>query len=151
MSLPLEPLARLVVEVGAPIEIGPTGAGRRRLIPIVGGTVEGPRLNGRVLPGGVDVQLVRDDGATEVEAHYAIELLDGTRVYVHNRGLRVASVEDTERLLRGDPVDPARVYFRSTPRFEAPAGPWRWLMHGVFVGRGERRPDRVELEFWRLG
>jgi hypothetical protein len=150
MAPPLEPLARLTVDVGAALEIGHTGGGRRRLIPIIGGQVQGERLQGRVLPGGVDVQLVRDDGTAEVEAHYAIELLDGTRIYVLNRGLRVASAEDTDRLMRGEPVDPARVYFRCTPRFEAPAGPWRWLSQGVFAGRGVRRPDRVELEIWRL-
>jgi hypothetical protein len=87
----------------------------------------------------------------ELEAHYALALDDGTRVYVLNRGLRVASAEDTARLMRGEAVDPARVHFRCTPRFEVAEGPWRWLMRSVFAGTGVRRPDRVELRFFRVG
>lgn len=78
----LIPLANLVVEVGAPIEAGAS----RRIVPILGGTVEGARLSGRVLPGGADFQLFRPDGVTELEARYVLECHDGAKVYVENRG-----------------------------------------------------------------
>ena len=146
----LELLARLTVQVAPPIEIGDTPGGLRRVIPIIGGTVTGPGISGRVLPAGADYQLVRPEGVAELDARYVLALDDGTQVFVVNRALRRATPEVTQQLVRGEPVDPSLVYFRCTPRFEAPPGPWRWLMEHVFVGTGVRRPDCVEMAFYRV-
>jgi len=146
----LEHVADLVVLVDRPVEIGETGSGLRRLIPIVGGTIEGPRLRGRVLPGGVDFQLVRSPTVAELDARYTLELDGGQRVYVVNRALRRADAEVTARLVRGEPVDPSLVYFRCSPSFEVADEALRWLSESVFVGTGARRPDRVELSFFRV-
>lgn len=146
----LEPVVHLVVQVGPPQEVGPVGGGRRRVIPIVGGELRGPLLTGRVLPGGADFQLVRPDHVAELDARYVLELSDGTPVYVTNRALRRASPEVTEQLMRGEPVDPALVYFRCQPSFEVADGPWRWLAQSVFVGTGVRRPQSVEMMFYRV-
>lgn len=124
--------------------------GRRRIIPIIGGTVSGPGISGRVLSAGADFQQVRPEGVAELDGRYVLALDDGTQVYVVNRALRRASPEVTERLARGEVVDPSLVYFRCTPRFEAALGPWRWLMEHVFVGTGIRRPDCVEMAFYRV-
>ena len=144
----LELVARLTVRVAAPVEVGPVGPGRRRLIPIVGGELHGPRLRGTVEPGGADFQLVRADGVAELDARYVVRLDDGTPVYVINRALRRAAPEVTERLLRGEAVDPALVYFRCSPSFEVQDGPWRWLAENLFVGTGVRRPEAVEMAFY---
>jgi hypothetical protein len=112
--------------------------------------VLGPRLKGKVLPAGADFQLVRPDSVAELDARYVLALDDGTTVYVTNRALRRASPEVTERLMRGEPVDPADVYFRCAPSFEVQEGPWRWLAQSMFVGTGVRRPDCVEMAFFRL-
>ncbi len=143
-------VANLSVSVGTPLEVGTTVGGQRRIIPILGGELTGPRLHGRVLPGGADFQFVQSDGVADLDARYVLELQDGCLVYVVNRAMRRASVAVTEQLMRGEPVDPALVYFRCTPRFEVAAGPWRWLAESLFVGTGIRRPDRVELAFYRL-
>lgn len=144
----LELVARLRVRVAAPLEIGSVGAGRRRVIPIVGGEVLGPRLKGVVEPGGADFQLVRPDSVAELDARYVMRLDDGTAVYVTNRALRRASPEVTEQLVRGEAVDPSRVYFRCAPSFEVQDGPWRWLAENVFIGTGVRKPDAVEMAFF---
>ncbi len=146
----LEHVGDLTVFVAAPIEIGDTGGGLRRLIPITGGTLEGPAMRGKVLAGGADFQLVRPDHVAELDARYALELDDGTRVFVTNRALRRASPEITAKLVRGEPVDPALVYFRCSPAFEVAPGPWRWLAENFFIGTGARRPDRVEISIYRL-
>ena len=133
-------IADLVVTVAEPIEVGHTPAGVRRLIPITGGIVNGPEVRGTVLPAGADYQIIRDDGVTELHARYAIRTGDGALIYVENNGLR-----------RGQPGgDPALVYFRTTPRFETAAEPYRWLAAHVFVAEGIRRPDRVELAVYRV-
>ena len=146
----LELFARLTVQVAQPIEIGDVPGGHRRIIPITGGTVAGPAVGGRVLAAGADFQQVRPEGVAELDARYVLALDDGTQVFVVNRAVRRATPEITAMLARGEPVDPALVYFRCTPRFEAPPGPWRWLMEQVFVGTGVRRPDCVELAFYRV-
>ena len=146
----LELFARLTVQVAPPIEIGDTPGGLRRIIPIIGGTVTGPLIQGRVLAAGADYQQVQPEGVAELDARYVLALDDGTQLYVVNRALRRASPAVTQQLLRGEVVDPSLVYFRCTPRFEAPPGPWRWLMEHVFVGTGIRRPDCVEMDFYRV-
>lgn len=146
----LEHVADLVVLVDTPIEIGETDSGLRRVIPIVGGRIEGPGLRGRVLPGGADFQLVRSATVAELDARYALELEGGQRVYVINRALRRADADVTARLVRGEPVDPSLVYFRCSPSFEVADEALRWLSESVFVGTGARRPDRVEMSFFRV-
>lgn len=130
-------------EVAAPVVVGAGAIGERRIVPILGGRVSGPRLEGEILPGGADFQLIRPDGVAEIEARYTLRLSDGALVYVVNRGLRHAAPEDMARLLRGEPVPPERVYFRTAPAFETASPAHAWLQRGLFVGFGERRPASV--------
>jgi hypothetical protein len=140
----------LSVLVGQPIEIGATTAGVRRVVPILGGEVSGPRLQGRVLPAGADYQLIRADGVAELHARYVIEATGGSRIYVENAGLRHGSVEAMERLRRGEAVDPALIYFRTTTKFETSDESLSWLERHVFVGAGVRHPDRVQISIYQV-
>ena len=156
MSLPtptLEPFAELTVFVATPIEAGQvTGLnsrGRRRIIPITGGKVSG-KINGRVLTGGADFQIVVSDTCADLDARYLLELDNGEHVFVMNRALRRGSVEDIAKLVRGEPVDPAAIYFRCVPTFEVSHPSLAWLTESIFVGTGARFPDRVEMRFFRL-
>src|SRR5690606_17896136 len=106
----LVPVADLLVEVQPPIDVGATPQGNRRVIPLRGGTVSGPRLNGRMLPGGADFQVWRSDGCTEIHARYILETTAGALVYVENSGIRHAPPEAMDRLARGLPVEPSVVY-----------------------------------------
>ncbi|WP_332610812.1 DUF3237 domain-containing protein [Achromobacter sp. ESBL13] len=146
----LEPVTTVIVQVGAPQEVGDTPQGRRRVIPITGGTAQGPRLTGKVLPGGADFQVIRSATYTDIHARYVIETPEGDRVYVENTGIRTGQADDIARLVRGEPVDPARIYFRSYPRFETAAPALGWMNESLFIGTGARYPDRVELRFYRI-
>lgn len=153
MPLPSPTLHRIadcVIEVGAPLDIGETPLGRRRLIPITAGRVTGPVLFGQVLPGGADFQLLTSPSQSAIHARYIIETDEGERVYVENTGIRVAAPEVIAKINAGQPVDPALVYFRTTPRFETASTRLAWLMESVFIGTGARHPDRVELSFFRV-
>ena len=103
----LELIAELSVTVAAPIEAGDVqGAstrGKRRTIPITGGTVRG-RLNGRVLAGGADFQLVVSETMAVLDARYTLELDSGARIFVQNHALRRGSAEAIAKLVRGEPV-----------------------------------------------
>ena len=127
MTPELRHVCDIDVSVGPIRDLGPTPHGRRRIIPILGGTVKGARLQGEVVPGGADWQYVRADGVLELEARYSIKASDGAEIAVTNRGMRRAPPEIMDRLSRGEAVDPALVYFRTAPVFEAPAGPHDWL------------------------
>ena len=148
---PLEHVCDLAVAIAAPIEVGQTPAGLRRVIPITGGVVAGPRLNGKVLAGGADFQLILGGGTqAHLDARYVIELDDGTRVFVQNTALRFASLDNSQRIMRGEPVNPAKIYFRCQPRLEAAGDQWAWLSESQFIGVGRRAPDGVFLSFYRV-
>ena len=136
------------VKVAAPVEMGQADGGRKRFIAITGGLVAGPKLNGEVLNGGGDWQVIEAGGLARVEAHYFLKAADGTVIEVTNPGVRVASAEVTERLAKGDLVDPSAYYFRTTPSFKVTAGPHDWLRRSVFVARGIRKPDSVIIDFY---
>ena len=156
MTLPapaLEHVADLTVFVATPIEAGQvTGLnsrGRRRIIPITGGKVTG-QLNGAVLPGGADFQIVVSDTCADLDARYLLQLDNGEHVFVQNRALRRGAVEDIAKLVRGEPVDPAAIYFRCAPTFEVSHPALAWMTQSLFIGTGARFPDRVEMRFFRV-
>ena len=155
MPDPLPPPLRFAftafVDVGTPQEIGETTAGRRRVIPIAGGRVEGPRLTGEVVPGGADWQSVRSDGTLELVARYTLRAADGTLISVINRGLRRAPPGVLARLAAGELVDPTSYYFRATPSFSVAPGPHGWLADSIFVATGERQARQVVIRFFELG
>ncbi len=136
------------VRVDPPMILGEAGGVERRIVPILGGPVDGPRLRGEILPFGADWQNVRPDGVTEVLARYVIRAEDGTMISVVNQGIRRASEPVIRSLLAGERVDPALVYFRAAPTFEVGAGPHAWLTENLFLSAGTRHPDSVELRFY---
>jgi Protein of unknown function (DUF3237) len=136
----------LAIKVGAPIVAGDIGHGIRRVIPILGGEVFGDGIKGTIFPVGADFQVIRADGFTELEAKYAFELDDGAIIYIGNIGIRFGPKELLDRIAKGEIVDPARIYFRSVPKFETGAEKYRWLMENLFIGVGARHPDRVEID-----
>jgi hypothetical protein len=141
--------ARVSVETA--LVVGQSSRGVRRVVPITGGTFEGPNIRGRVIPGGADCQYVRPDGVLVVEARYTLETSDEVLIMVTNRGIRRASPAVTERLGRGEPVDPSEYYFRTTPEFEAPIGSnYEWLNQSMFIGVAERQPDAAIIRFYRV-
>ena len=132
-------------ELGPIRDLGPMPHGRRRIVPILGGTVRGPRLEAEIVPGGADWQHVRSDGVVELVARYSILTTDGVEIAVTNRGLRRAPPEVLARMARGEVVDPTLVYCRTVPLFEAPAGPYEWLNASVFVCTAARLPDKIKV------
>ncbi len=138
------------VEVAAPLDFGQTQNGHRRVIRIKGGRVWGPRLQGRVLEGGADWQILRPDGTADLEARYTIQTDDGALIYVMNRGVRHGPAEVLARLNCGEHVDPSSYYFRSAASFETGAPEHAWLTRAVMLGLGERYPDKVALRFWQV-
>jgi len=152
-SLPtptLDFFADLSVAVDRPQEVGQTLGGLRRVVPILGGEVKGEGWSGRVLPGGADFQIILGQTVAHLDARYIIETDGGDRIFVQNRAVRAAPPEVTAKLMRGEPVDPAQVYFRCSPSFETASRSLAWINERIFVGTGARHPDRVVLRCFTL-
>jgi len=140
----------LRVQVGPPMEMGQVPRGLRRIIPILGGTFEGPAVRGKVLPGGADWQIVRADGLAELDTRYALQTDQGGLVYIQNAGIRHAPPDVTKKLLAGEAVDPSQVYFKTVPTFETSAPELQWLTRAIFIGTGERHPAEVVIRVWKV-
>ena len=142
--------ANLTVCVDKPHEVGRTARGLRRLIPILSGEAIGDGWRARVLPGGADFQLVVSDTLAELDARYVLETDGGDLIYVQNRAIRSGPPELMARLARGEPVDPALIYFRCSPSFETVSASLRWINERMFVGTGARHPDQVVMTFFEV-
>ena len=139
------------VKVDRPIVIGESSHGLRRIVPILGGPVEGPALKGNVIAGGADWQFVRADGTWELEARYTVRTEDGVLIMVENRGVRYGKPEVMERLAKGEKVDAGLIYCRTVATFEAPRdSKYEWMNHTLFVGSVERLPDAAIVRFYKV-
>ncbi|MCV0393788.1 MAG: DUF3237 domain-containing protein [Rhizobiaceae bacterium] len=143
-------LCDLDVKLGQPIELGAGPRGRRRIIPIVGGTVTGERLSGRILDLGADWQTIFTDGSAELDTRYAMETHDGATIDIRNFGFRHGPPDVLEKLAKGEQVDPSRYYMRTQPRFETGDARYAWLNRTVFVGTGARLADSVRITFFEV-
>eukprot|EP01032_Pedospumella_encystans_P017833 gene17833-20312_t len=122
----------------------------RRVIPILGGEVQGQGWSARVLPGGADFQLILNPRMAELDARYVIETDGGDLIFVQNRAVRTATPEVMAKLVRGEPVEPESVYFRCSPSFETASNALSWINERLFVGTGARHPDRVVMRFFEV-
>src|SRR5207344_883178 len=134
-------LMTLQVAVVGAQRIGAVPHGTRVTALIASGTFEGPRLRGKVLPGGGDWTLLRSDGVLELDLRITLETDDGVLIYLTSFGLRHGPPEVLAALARGEPVDPSRYYFRTTARFETSAPKYAFLNQLVAIGSGDRRAN----------
>jgi len=109
------------------------------IAPITGGTFEGPRLRGKVLPGGGDWLLTRPDGVVELDLRITLETDDGALIYMMSSGLRHGPPEVLAAMARGESVDPSKYYFRTAIRFETSAPPYAFLNRLIAISSGDRR------------
>lgn len=130
-----------IVTLGAAVPVGETSLGRRNMIPITGGTFEGPGIRGTIIPGGWDWQLTRADGCTEIKADYMLKTDDGVVINVINVGALCP------------PRDGQATPVRTQPRFEAPAGKYDWLNRSAFIGTLELATESsvpaVRIRFYK--
>ena len=145
-----EPIFTIEAELDGMMTLGRTPYGERRFVGISGGSVSGAKLNGRILPGGADWQIVRADGAADLDARYTLESSTGALIQVRSQGLRHGPPEVLARVAAGEPVDPSRYYFRTVLRFETGATDLDWLNRIVAVARGARLPRAVQLNAFEV-
>lgn len=134
------------------ITIGPlvdAGSGQR-MIPVLGGTVRGARLNGTILPGGADWQQPGGSGVVKIGGRWIMETDDHVRIQVETPGIRHASSEVLSELAAGRDIDPSRYYFRVAPQFVVNHAQYSWLEQLLFVGLGAKRPSGVVIDVFSM-
>jgi hypothetical protein len=146
----LIPMTQVRCEVGALVTLGPAKYGERRFVPLGGGTVQGPELNGTLVEGGVDWQVNRADGVLDIAAHYVIRTDDGALVEVQSDGMRHGPADVMARLARGEPVEPHEYFFRTVVRFTTGAPSWLHLNKVLALAVGRREARAVLLDFYRI-
>jgi hypothetical protein len=143
----LEHIMTVKAKIEPLIDMGKTPSGQRRVVPIIGGTFEGPTFKGTIMPGGEDWQLIRDDGTMHLDARYWLRAEDDTIIRVHNSVLVTLPPKAP-----GEPPPPS--YARSSVKLEAPIGKHDWLNKAIFVGTIDadfkQRPAIVTLNFYKV-
>lgn len=133
------------VELAPVRELGTGLAGQRRIIPIVGGVVEGPKISGKILNVGADWQTVFDNGVAELDTRYAIETHDGAVIEVINFGYRHGPADVLSKVAAGEEVSPEAYYMRTMARLETGDNRYDWVNRMIFIGTGARFASRVKI------
>ena len=132
-----------IVTLSPAVSAGTTAYGERIIIPITGGTFEGPGIKGEIIPGGWDWQLRRSDGCTDIKADYMLRTDDGAVINVVNKGTLCGPDKDGK-------IRPGRTH----PVFEAPKGKYEWLGQSAFIGTlapvmTDGKLNAVRIRFYR--
>ena len=146
-----QPLFTIRIDLHPMQELGDTPLGRRRIAPVSGGTFDGARLRGVVLPhAGGDWLLLRADGSFQPDVRMTLQTDDDDFIYMSYRGVRHASADVSGRLAAGERVDPNLYYLRTAPFFETASTRYAWLNNIVSVGVGERLPNGAVYEVFEV-
>jgi hypothetical protein len=138
---------RLQATLGQPIDLGQIAQGRRRIVPLTGGTFTGHEINGTLLPGiSADWQIILPDGTALGDIRYTLQTDTGHLLYVQSRGVRHGNAEVLARLGRGEDVAPSEYTFRTATQIETAASELAWMNRGVFIGVAGRQPGGVIYE-----
>jgi hypothetical protein len=138
---------RLDATVGTPLDLGDVAQGRRRIVPLTGGSFTGPTINGTLVPGvSADWQIMQPDGTALGDVRYVLRTDTGALLYVQSRGVRHGSAEVLARLGRGEDVDPAEYTFRTSTQIETAAPGLGWLNLGIFISVAARSAGGVIYE-----
>ncbi len=150
LDLKSEFICEVVGDLGEPQQIGLTPHGARMILPVIGGTVKGPEINGEALSFGADWLLFRSDGVGEVDVRVTMRTDDGELIYASYRGILKVDPGIMARIQNGEDIDPSEYYFRTTPVFETGSEKYNWLNQIVCVGVGKIEPKRVRYKIYQI-
>lgn len=146
----LSPLLNLRIDIANSVETGPGPAGQRLVSILSGGTFEGRRLRGGVLPGGGDWLLIDADGVGRLDVRLVLETDDSARVYVQYHGVLVINEKIRDAFARGGATEYGDTHFVTQPRFETGDSRYAWLNRVVAVGDGRLLPGAVEYRIFEV-
>lgn len=146
----MEFLYEITAQLDSPLVIGENPHGNRQIVPVTGGTFEGPRLKGEVLPGGGEWLLVRSDGVGELDTRITLQTDDGAHIYETFRGYLTRVAELLPRWMAGEQIPNEEYYFVITPHFETSTAQYAWLQQVVTIGMGSLIPGGVSFQVYAV-
>lgn len=142
----LEPILRLGITLGVPIDIGGVPTGTRVVTPILGGAAPGPDIEGTLTGQSSIVATTRPDGCTELATTVTLELADGGWLSLVHRGFQFGPAEVIELLNTSEEVDPATYYFRGTLEIATAVPAFSYLNRALVVTSGSRSAESIVLD-----
>ncbi|WP_160152287.1 DUF3237 family protein [Microbulbifer sp. ALW1] len=133
-TLNAELVLQIHVELGETEDMGMSADGHRINYPIVGGHFSGRGLQGKVIPGGADMSVERNDGVTMINALYRLKTNEGDIIIIDNAGIWRPSHTGLKKLQAGAKLSAEDYYCLTTPKFKTPPGKHNWLTQSIFVG-----------------
>ena len=146
----LEHLYDMHVDLEAPQIIGQCPTGMRQVFIVTGGTFEGPKVKGTVLPGGGDWATIRPDGALQLDVRATVKTDDGAMIYAYYSGIMCGPGDTIARAYVGEDIPLSDYYFYTAPMFQTGAPRYDWLNRTVAIGRGRVVKSGVEYRVWAL-
>jgi hypothetical protein len=133
-----------------PAQAIPTPVGARMTFIAKGGTLEGPRIKGELLPGGGDWLMVGTDLIARVDVRATIRTDDGALIHYETRGVIDVPADGPERLAAGERLPFEETYVRTTPKFETSDERYSWLNGIVAIGHNELVANRINYRIYRV-
>ncbi len=146
----LEPLMEYHADLEEGVAVGNAPQGQRLIVDVTGGSFQGPRLRGRILPSGGDWLLVGPDGFGRLDVRVTFRTDDGASIYVQYHGLLEMTEAVQTALQSGGSTEYGDGYFMTQPRFETGDPRYAWLNRVVAVAEGRVRPRAVEYRVFQL-
>lgn len=143
-------LGTLTLDMGPAYDVGVTPTGWRRMRVLPSGSLIGPRINAKVLPGGLDAFLRKADSSMHSDARLTLQTDGGALIYLAYRGVRYGSPEVMRRIEANEPVGDDEYYLRNVPTFETAHPAYEWLNRLIAVGVGRRMPNAVAYTFHEI-
>jgi hypothetical protein len=111
--------------------------GSRVVVPVTGGTIEGPRLKGTVVGPGGDWIVARPDGSSVLDRRILLQTDDALKIYMNCRGIANTPPGGT-------------LCARLLPVFETGSARYAWLNNVVAVGVYRPMPEKVAYRLYRI-
>ncbi len=143
-------LGTLTLDMGPAYDVGVTPTGWRRMRVLPSGSLIGPRISAKVLPGGLDAFLRKSDNSMHSDARLTLKTDDGALIYLAYRGVRYGSPAVMQRIEADQPVGDNEYYLRNVPTFETASPAYEWLNRLIAVGVGRRMPEAVAYTFFEI-
>jgi hypothetical protein len=148
--LKLEELMVFRAELKDPVAAGVGPYGDRQIYDVTGGSFEGSRLKGKVLPSGGDWLLLGSDGVGRLDVRATLETHDGARIYVQYHGVLVMNEKVLQALAGGGETQFGDAHFVTQPRFETGDERYAWLNSVMAVAEGRTLPHAVEYRVYEV-
>jgi Protein of unknown function (DUF3237) len=148
-AMPVEHLFDMHVNL-QPVQPIPTPVGARMTFITTGGLIDGPKLQGEILPGGGDWLLVGSDGAGRVDVRATIRTHDGVLIHYETRGIIKIPAGGLDRLAAGEVLPFDETYVRTTPRFDTADERYAWLSEIVAVSYNVLSPNHIDYRIYRV-